>query len=68
MKQWLKRHGKWIVVAIGVVFIANAVWSIVATEEKWLDILNTMLIAAWTFIILLASGALSQIYTWWERD
>ena len=66
MNRWLKRNGKWVVVGLGVVFIFFGIVSIAATEEKWMVVLNAILIALWVALILIVSGALNRIFTWWK--
>lgn len=68
MKRWLKKHGKWIVVGLGVFFIANSGYGIFTTTEEWKIIVHVVAIMLWVVILLLASGILEKLYRWWDKD
>ena len=68
MKRWLKKHGKWVVVGLGVLFIANGSYGIFTATEEWKVVLNVCVIAIWVLISLLASGAFEKFFEWWKKD
>ena len=67
MKRWLKKHGKWLMVGLGVLFITNSSNAIFSTSEEWKLLLHIGAITLWVILILLYSGALGKIYKWWEK-
>lgn len=68
VKRWLKKHGKWVVVGLGVLSIANGTWGIFTATEEWKVVFHACVIILWSVIVLLASGALRKFFDWWERD
>ena len=68
MKRWLKKHGKWVVVGLGVLFIANGSWGIFTATEEWKVVFHACAITLWLVIALFASGAIEKFYSWWEKD
>ena len=68
MKRWLKKHGKWIIVGLGVLFIANGGWAIFTTTEEWKVTLHACAIILWLAVILVISGAFEKLFKWWEKD
>ncbi len=67
MKRWLKKHGKWVVVGLGTLFVANGILGIFIATEGWKVALHSVSIGLWLVIILGASGVLAKIYDWWEK-
>ena len=68
MKRWLKKHGKWLVVGIGILFIGNSIWNIYTATEEWKAFLHAGLLAIWIIITLLVSGTLCMIFRWWDKE
>ena len=68
MKRWLKRHGRRVIVGLGVLAIANASWGIINADAAWKFILHSGCIALWVPLIAVHSGVLLRFYTWWEKD
>ena len=61
MKKWLKKHGKWVVVGLGVLFIANGSYGITVTSE-WKLVLHICVVIIWLSITLCASGAFESFF------
>lgn len=70
VKRWLKRNGgRFIVVLLGVLYIAWGIYVIISASSPGIVVVvNSALIAAWVFIILLVTGVLNRLRAWWERD
>ena len=68
MKRWLKRHGKWCIVALGLLFITNSSYGLATREELGMIIWNICLITVWLIIVLVASGALTKFFAWWNKN
>ena len=68
MKRWLKRHDRQLIVGLGALLIvSSSYWISIATEE-WKIVLHATAITLWLMIILVASGAVTKFFKWWERD
>lgn len=71
LKKWLKRYGRWVVVCIGVLLFANAIFGITQSLEEGRELYLVIHIfgaCLWPFIILMIFGILDKIYKWWVRD
>lgn len=68
MKRWLKKHGKWVAVGVGVLFIGNAGYGICVADAEWKVVANIFVITIWLTLILFVSGAIPKILEWWEKD
>ena len=68
MKRWLERHGKWIIVAIGLTFILFSGIAIATSEQDWVVALNILVIVAWAGMLLVVSGIMTKLFEWWEQD
>ncbi|MFH0769620.1 MAG: hypothetical protein V1932_08710 [Chloroflexota bacterium] len=68
MKKWLKKHGRWLVVSLGVLFIGSACYQILKTDTEWKKVFYSAEIALWLAIILMTSGALEKLFKWWDKD
>ena len=61
MKRWLKKYGKWLIVGLGILFIANSAYGIITVTEGWKVVFHTSLLVIWVVITLFA-------FRWWEKD
>jgi len=68
MKRWLKKHGKWVIVGIGVLFISNSIYIIVIADAEWKVIANGCVVMVWVMVTLFVSGAMNKIWNWWKKD
>jgi len=68
MKKWLKKYGRWVIVGVGVGFVATSTWWIFTATEEWKIILYTIGATLWLVIILIYSGVIEKLYNWWEKD
>jgi len=68
MKKWLKKCIRWILVALGILIIANASYEITIATEDWKIITYLVIIVLWLILILVLSGILNKLYQWWEKD
>ena len=68
MKRWLKRHDRQLIVGLGVLFIACGGYGISTATEEWRIVFYAVAITLWLMIILVASGAVTKFFKWWERD
>ena len=68
MKRWLKKYGKWLIVGLGILFIANSAYGIITVTEEWKVVLHISLLVIWVVITLFASGAFEKLVRWWEKD
>ena len=68
MKRWIKKHSKILVVVIGLVFLGNSIWGIVASPIEWKIAVHSIAIALWLLILFFYTGATEKLYNWWEKD
>ena len=68
MKRWLKKHGKWCLVSLGIIFIANSVLGLISSHEDWEILCYIATIIIWLVIMLLISGAMTKFFDWWEKE
>ncbi len=68
MWQWLKKHGKWILIGLGILFVANAIVGIIIATEEWKVALHSVAISLWLVVILMVSGVLQKIFDWWDKS
>ena len=53
MKKWLKGNGRWIVIGLGVLFIANSSYGFAVADEDWKMMFHTVAIVIWLLVIYL---------------
>lgn len=68
MKKWLKRNGKWIIVGLGILFIANGIYGIIIADAAWQVMLYVIAITIWVPLLLMESGVFEKLFRWWEKD
>jgi hypothetical protein len=74
VKRWLKKHSKWVITGLGVLFIANSSYGLFLAfnshgeVETWKVILHGFVILTWIPITSIVSGTLDKIIGWWEKD
>ncbi len=68
MKKWLKKHSKWLVVGLGVLFISNSICGIITTDTEWKVIGHICVIVLGLVIILLVFGIIEKFAEWWDKD
>lgn len=68
MKRWLKKHGRWLVVGLGALFLADSVYWTFNSSEEWKLALHGVTIFIWIMLILFWTGAISKIFDWWEKE
>ena len=68
MKKWLKKYGRWLVVGLEVLFIGNIIYVITTADAEWKVTLQACVITIWVWLMLIASGVMSKLYEWWDRD
>lgn len=68
MKNWLRRNGKWIVVALGVLFISNSVYGLCMGNTLVERIWHSILIGGWLALTIVFSGLAMCLYQWWEKE
>ena len=68
MKRWLKSHGRWLIVGLGVLFIGNGIYGLITTDTEWRAVVHVCVIAVWAFIIFLCLGLVEKVFNWWEKE
>mgnify|MGYP001614488869 CR=1 FL=1 len=71
VKRWLKRHGARLVVILGLLAIANAVWGLtkaIPQDREGAVIIHLFAIIVWAAVIFVSSGLANRIFTWWDKD
>ncbi len=68
MKKWIKRNCKWLVTGLATLFIANAIWGLLATPSEVYIIFYSVMFSIWLMILLLVLGIFRKVYDWWQKE
>ena len=68
MKKWIRGHGRIIAVIFAFIFIGNGILEIIIATETWKIMLHLVTIALWVVILLLATGAITKLSEWWDKE
>lgn len=68
MKSWLKRHGKVVFCAFGIVVLCWLTYCIWRATRPEVIALGAISIALWVCLLVVMSGLFNKLYDWWEKD
>jgi hypothetical protein len=68
VKKWIKKHWKPLVYIVATLFIAADIYGLVTATQSWEIPANSVALAFWVAVLIVASGAAEKIFQWWEKD